>query len=155
MPTSVVEVKKRKPVLFLRLASTAMKCLYHGLVKNANSSFQKYVQKKITVEHISSLALLVQNLDTVMSTVGSNSKLDASFCSDLSGFGFNLMELLQEMIVNGIINRQCLQVWGLVSEVHGELSKGECLVEGVTSLGIWVMKGDPLLLSVLCIEFDD
>ncbi len=99
-------------MLLLRLAVSSLRCLFQGLVKNPN--LNKYVRDKINVEHVSSVALLVQNMDAVMSKVGvAGSKLGNPFCTLLTNFSGELMELLQEMIVTGIINRQYLQVGGV------------------------------------------
>ena len=110
-PCSGVDSKKRKPLLLLRLASSSLQCLYQGLVKNAN--LNKYVREKLNAEHVSSLALLVQNLDALMSNMGgASTKLGNPFCALLASISCELMELLQEMIVTGIISRRYLQVSG-------------------------------------------
>ena len=106
---SVMDSKKKKPLLLLHLASSSLQCLYLGLVKNP--SLNKYIRDKLSPDHVSSLALLVQNLDAIMSTVGqTSSSLGGTFCSMLSSFSSQLMELLQEMIVSGLISKQYLQV---------------------------------------------
>lgn len=105
----VLEMKTRKPVLFLHLVSSIMKCLHLGLVRNKDPGIQKYLREKIHTEHISCLAWLVQNLDALIVMVDSSSKKEANFNVELVGLGADVMEMLQEMVMNGIVGHQYLQ----------------------------------------------
>ena len=105
----MLEVRKRKPVLFIHLASITVKLLRTGLVSSKDPIVQKLVREKVQAEHVSCLAWMVQNLDTLISMFDSNSKPEYNFSSELVEVGSDLMEMLQEMIVGGVINQQYLQ----------------------------------------------
>lgn len=106
---TVLEIKKRKPVLFLRLASSSMRCLYTGLVASKDPALQKYVRDSLQAEHVSCLAWLVQNVDMLISMLDSGSKVEVGFASELASLGSDLMEMVQEMIVSDLIGQQYLQ----------------------------------------------
>lgn len=106
---NLLEVRKRKPALFLHLASSSMKCLSTGLVANKDATIQNFIRERLQAEHISCLAWLVQNVDALISMLNASSKVEPSLNSELAGFGSDLMEMLQEMIVGGLIGQQYLQ----------------------------------------------
>lgn len=106
---SMLEIKKRKPVLFLHLGSSSMHCLYTGLVSNKDPALQKFIRDSLQAEHVSCLAWLVQNVDALVSMLDADSKVEASFVSELRGLGSDLMEMLQEMIMSDVISQQYLQ----------------------------------------------
>ena len=102
-------MKKRKPILFLRLTSSSIRCLYAGLLANRDPALQKFVRDSLQAEHVSCLAWLVQNVDALISMLDSSTKVEAGFVSELTGLGSDLIEMLQEMIVSNVIGQQYLQ----------------------------------------------
>ena len=77
-------------------------------MKNENDKIQAFLRKKLQGEHISSLAYLVLNVQSSLQSLESEPKLKA-FCTDLVGFGRELFDMLNEMIVGGIMNHDYLQ----------------------------------------------
>ena len=108
LPPRGVPRQRCKPVLYLRLATTTMSCLAE-LVSSKDPTLRKFVQDNLCAEHISCLAWLVQNVDVLISMLDSSSKVESSFVLELAGFGSDLMDMLQAMIVSGVIGQQYLQ----------------------------------------------
>ena len=69
---------------------------------------QTFLRKKLQAEHISSLAWLVQNVHSSLQSLEGDPKLK-TFSTDLVGFGRDLYDMLNEMIMNGVINHEYLQ----------------------------------------------
>ena len=102
------ETLKKKPGFYLWLASAALNCLSSGFVKNENSKMQAFLKKKIQAEHISGLAWLVQNIHSSLQSFESETKLKA-FCTDVVSFGRDLLDMLNDMIMSGVMNHEYLQ----------------------------------------------
>ena len=102
------ETLKKKPGFYLWLASAALNCLSNGFVKNENSKMQAFLKKKIQAEHISGLAWLVHNIHSSLQSFESETKLKA-FCTDLVSFGRDLLDMLNDMIMSGVMNHEYLQ----------------------------------------------
>ena len=102
------ETLKKRPGFYLWLASAALNCLSSGLVKNDNEKIQAFLKKKLQGEHISSLAYLVLNLQSSLQSLESETKLK-SFSTDLVGFGRELFDMLNAMILSGVMNHDYLQ----------------------------------------------
>ena len=102
------ETLKKKPGFYLWLASSALSCLSSGLVKNENPSIQAFLRKKLQAEHISSFAWLVQNIHSSLQSLEGESKAKA-FSTELVIFGRDLFDMLNEMIMSGVMNHEYLQ----------------------------------------------
>lgn len=102
------ETLKKKPGFYLWLSSAALSCLSSGFVKNESSKMQAFLKKKLQAEHISSLAGLVQNIHSTLQSLEDEPKLKA-FCAELVSFGRDLFDMLNEMIMSGVMNHEYLQ----------------------------------------------
>ena len=102
------ETLKKKPGFYLWLASAALNCLSSGFVKNENVNIQAFLKKKLQVEHISSFAWLVQNIHSSLQSFENEPKLKG-FCTDLVTFGRDLFDMLNDMIMSGVMNHEYLQ----------------------------------------------
>ena len=129
------ETKKRKPVLFLHLATSTMKCLHAGFMSSRDHALQSFVKSHVQAEHVSCLAWLVQNLDALVSKMDAGSKRESSLGCELANLGVDLMEMLQEMIVGGVIGPQYLQ--GVLLNELGLTAK------------CWPLRISPAALSLL------
>ena len=77
-------------------------------MKNESSNMQAFLKKKLQAEHISGLAWLVQNIHSSLQSLESETKLKA-FCTDLVSFGRDLLDMLNDMIMSGVMNHEYLQ----------------------------------------------
>ena len=102
------ETLKKKPGFYLWLASAALNCLSSGFVKNENLNMQAFLKKKLQAEHISGLAWLVQNIHSSLQSFENEPKLKA-FCTELVSFGRDLLDMLNDMIMSGVMNHEYLQ----------------------------------------------
>ncbi len=112
-----------------------MKCLHAGIIGSQDPALQTFVKTSIQAEHVSCLAWLVQNLDALISMLDSGSKKESTFIAELTNLGNELMDMLQEMIVSGVIGQQYLQ--------------GVLLNELGLSAKCWPLKITPASLSLL------
>lgn len=108
------ESLKKKPSFYMRLASIALSCISGGLVKNNNSNIQAFLKKKIQAEHVSSFAWLVQNIHSSLQNLESAPNIESDmklqvFCTELIGFSRILFDMLNEMIMSGVMNHEYLQ----------------------------------------------
>ena len=82
------------------------RCLSNGLVSSEDRSVQKFLREKLQAEHVSSLAWLVQTVESTLDTGTVKSKVVSNLGGDLTTFASELMEMSHELIMSGTLSHE-------------------------------------------------